>query len=83
MKNEDDILLMSNFIRDLGYTGKEDRRSNRKSFFTTTVLKLVDDIQKKTFDEITHDSDDLQGERVKVIIPSNIIDIYTIKVGVI
>ena len=31
----------------------------------------------KNFDEITDDSDDLQGEGVKFIIPSNIIDIYT------
>ena len=40
--------------------------------------KLVEDIQNKTFDEITDDSDDLQGEGIqKIIIPSNIIDIYT------
>ena len=31
----------------------------------------------KNFDEITEDSDDLQGEGVNFNIPSNIIDIYT------
>ena len=78
MKNESDILMMNNIIRDLGYTGREDRDSKRKNFFTTTLPKLVNDIQNKTFEEITDDSDDdLQGEGLKLIIPSNIIDIYT------
>ena len=77
MKNQNDILKMNNIIRDLGYTGKENRDSKRKAFFTITLRKLVEDIQNRTFDEITDDSDDLQGEGVKIIIPSNIIDIYT------
>ena len=47
----------------------------RRIFFTVTLPKLVEAIQK-TFEEITEDSDDLQ-EGVKIIIPSNIIDIYT------
>ena len=77
MKSENDILMMNNIIRDLGYTGDDDRNSKRKRFFTETLPKLVEDIQNKTFEEITDDSDDLQGEGVKIIIPSNIIDIYT------
>ena len=77
MKNESDILMMNNIIRDLGYTGDVDKPSKRKTFLTITLPKLVDDIQNKTFDEITDDTDDLQGEGVKIIIPSNIIDIYT------
>ena len=60
MKNEDDILVMYNLVRDLEYTGTGDRQSNRKIFLTITLPKLVDDIQKKTFDEITDNSDDLQ-----------------------
>ena len=77
MKNESDILMMDNIIRDLGYTGREDRDSKRKTFFLKKLPKLVNDIQNRTFEEITDDSDDLQGEGVKIIIPSNIIDIYT------
>ena len=77
MKNENDILMMNNIIRDLGYKGIGDGPSNRKTFFTKTLAKLIDEIQNKTFEEITDDSDDLQGEGVKIIIPSNIIDIYT------
>ena len=61
----------------MGYTGIGDNKSKRKTFLTITLPKLVEDIQNKTFEEITDDSDDLQGDVVKIIIPSNIIDIYT------
>ena len=44
---------------------------NEKRFSLKKLPKLVEDIQNRTFDEI-----DLEG-RVKIIIPSNIIDIYT------
>ena len=73
MTNENDILMMNNIIRDLGYTGIGDKKSRRKTFFTITLPKLVEDIQNKTFNEI-----DLQGQGIeKIIIRSNIIDIYT------
>ena len=78
MKDENDILMMYNIIRDLGYDGTGDRDSKRKTFFLKKLPKLVEDIQNKTFDEITDNSDDLQGRGIeKIIIPSNIIDIYT------
>ena len=77
MKDENDILMMYNIIRDLGYNGTGDRDSKRKIFFTKKLPKLVEDFQIKTFDEITDDSDDLQEGIQKIIIPSNIIDIYT------
>ena len=77
MKKESDNLMMNNTIRDSGYTGIGDKKPNRKTFLTITLPKLVEEIQNKTFDEITLDSDsDLQGEGVKIIIPSKIIDIY-------
>ena len=77
MKNENDILMMYNIINDLGYTGIRDKPSKRKKFFTITLPKLVEEIQNKTYEEITDDSSDLEGQGVKIIIPSNIIDIYT------
>ena len=77
MKNEKDILMMNNILNDLKYTGIGDRDSKRKTFFTITLPNLVEDSQNRTFDEITDDSDDLRGEGVKIIIPSNINDIYT------
>ena len=72
MKDENDILMMYNIIRDLRYTGDGDRDSKRKTFFLKKLPKLVEEIQNKTFDGI-----DLEGDGVKIIIPSNIIDIYT------
>ena len=77
MKNEADILMMNNIKNDLGYTGLRDYPSKRKTFLTKTLPRLVEKIENKTFEEITDDSDDLQGEGIKIIIPSNIIDIYT------
>ena len=77
LKNENDILMLYNIIRDLGYTGIGDIKSKRKIFLTETLPELVNDIQNKTFEEITDDSDDLQGQGLKIIIPSTIIDIYT------
>ena len=77
LKNDNDILMLYNIINDLGYTGIGDNKSKRKLFLTETLPKLVEEIQNRTFEEITDDSDDLQGEGVKIIIPSNIIDIYT------
>ena len=77
MENESDILMMNNIINDLGYTGVGDRDSKRKTFLTITLPKLVEKIQNRTFEENTHDSDDLQGEGIKIIIPSNTVDIYT------
>ena len=32
MKKENDILMKSNIIRDLGYTGLGDKESRRKTF---------------------------------------------------
>ena len=47
--------------------------NRKKTFFTIKLPKLIEGIQNKTFDEI-----DLQGQGIeKIIIPSNIIDIYT------
>ena len=60
MKNEDDILVMNNIIKDLGYTGVGDKSSKRIFFQKITILKLAEEVQNKTFDEITDDSDDLQ-----------------------
>ena len=77
MKNENDLLMLNNIIRDLGYTSRGDHQSKRKTFLTETLPNLVEEIQNRTYEEITDESDNLQGEAVKIIIPSNIIDIYT------
>ena len=77
LKNENDILMLYNIIRDIGYTGRSDIRSKRVIFFTETLPKLVEEIQNKTFEEIIDGPGNLEGQGLKIIIPSNIIDIYT------
>ena len=78
IKNETGILKLNNIINDLGYTGVGDKTPKRKTFFTKTLPKLVEDVQNRTFDEITDDSDELDGQGIrKIIISSNISDIYT------
>ena len=76
MKNENDISMMNNIIRDLGYRGDGDRDWKRRIFFTT-FPQLAEETKIKTFDEITDDCDNLQGEGVKIVIPFIIFDIYT------
>ena len=77
MKNENDILMMNNIINDFVYTGDGDRDS-KKTFFTKILPSIVEEIQNRRFDEIINSSDnDLQGQRIKIFIRSNIIDIYT------
>ena len=45
MKNEADILMLNNIIRDLGYTGVGDYPSKRKRFLIEKLPKLVEEIQ--------------------------------------
>ena len=77
MKRSSDILLRNNILNCLRYTSVGDKKSNRKTFLTITLPKIVDEIQNRTFEEITDYSNDSQGEGLKIIIPSNLIDIYT------
>ena len=51
---------------------------NKENVFHKKLQILVEDFQNRTFDEIIDSYDkDLHGQGVKIIIPSNIIDIYT------
>ena len=68
MKDENDILMMYKIIRDLRYNGIGDRDSKQKTFFTNKLPMLVNNIQNKTFEEISDDSDDLQGEQFKKLL---------------
>ena len=78
MNNDGDFLMLYKILKDVKYTGSGDRPSNGKKFFTIDFPKKVSEIQNIRFDENTDDSgSDLQGEGVKIIIPSNKIVIYT------
>ena len=69
MKNEKDQRTLYIFLVDVGYTGVSDEKTNQKKFFTR-LFKQFGNFKKE-------ESDNLQGEGVKIIIPSNVVDIYT------
>ena len=76
--NDDNFVMLYNIVKDIKYAGNGDRPSNRKKFFTTELPRKVSEINNVRFIENTDDSDsDLRGEGLKIIIPSNITDIYT------
>ena len=76
-KDENDVLMMYNFLNDSFYTGVGDKSSKRKTYFTKTLPKLVEAFQNKTFEENTDDSDNLESQGVTITVQSNIIGIYT------
>ena len=68
-KNEDDRRTSYKFLVDLGYNGQHDEKTNQKNFLKDFSVKFGN-IKKK-------EPNNLQREGVKIIIPSNIFDIYT------
>ena len=69
MKNENDRITLYKFLTDVGYTGIGDEKTNQTKFFTK-LLRQFRNIKKE-------EPVNLEGQGVKIIIPSNIIDIYT------
>ena len=57
----------------IGYTGGGDRSSERKSF----ILEELPRSGAKIEAEIQDESDDIPGQRVKTIIPSDVFDVWT------
>ena len=70
MKNENDRRTLYKFSLNVGCTGNNDEKNNQNKFFTS-LFKTFKNIKKE-------EPINLQGEGIaKIIIPSNIIDIYT------
>ena len=69
LKNENDRRTLYDFLVDVGYSGTGDEKTNQKKLFTA-LSKQFGYIKKE-------ESTNLEGHGVKIIIPSNIIDIYT------
>ena len=57
------------FLTDVGYNGQHDEKTNQTEFFKS-LFKQFGNIKKE-------EPDNLKGDGVKIIIPFNIIDIYT------
>ena len=79
MSNEDKLTIYD-ILKNIGFYSTHHVRGMR-SFRMQDALynlpKAVENIRNPPLPEITDDSDDLQGEGLKIIIPNNIIDIYT------
>ena len=79
MSNEDKSTIFD-ILKNIGFCSTHHVRGLR-SFRMQDALynlpKAVDRIRNPPLPEITDNSDDLQGEGLKIIIPSNIIDTYT------
>ena len=70
MKNVDDRKTFYNFLTDVGYTGTGDDKTSQSKYFRK-LIKQYRNIKKK-------EPKNLKGRGIeKIIIPSNIIDIYT------
>ena len=68
MRDNNDQLKLYNFLTDLGYTKNRGKQTSQMKFFTK-ILNKFKNIKKE---------EPLVGEGIqKIIIPSNIIDIYT------
>ena len=67
MKNENDQKTLYIISVDVGYSGIGDEKTNRKKILTR-VFKQFGNIKKE---------EALRGQGVKIIIPSDTIDIYT------
>ena len=77
--NDVDRVMYQNIVRTLGFDKYIPKQGESKSGRYKHTKNNLDDHVKKTLNRsIQSDSDsDLQGEGLKIIIPSNIIDIYT------
>ena len=73
MKKDKDILVFYYNLNNIGYTGDGDRSSNSKAFNTEELPRRVSKIEAVIEDE----SDDLQGEGLEVIIPTELIGSWT------
>ena len=70
MKNENDRKNLYNFLRDIGYNGDGDKQTSHKKLF----IRFFNQYRNIKIEEPS----DLEGRGIeKIIIPSNIIDIYT------
>ena len=79
MVNEDKLTVF-NILKKTGFFSMKNNRGLESATMRDALYNLSNEfakIQNPTLPAIGNVSNDLQGEGVKIIIPSNIIDIYT------
>ena len=79
MDNEDKLTIY-NILKNIGFYSMKHYKGLNSARFKDAKYNLpkeIDKIRNPPLSQIENESDDLQGEEVKIIIPSNILDIYT------
>ena len=79
MDNEDKLTIF-NILKNVGFYDIIPRKGLKAARMKDALNKLPREkakIRKPPLPEIENESNNLQGEGVKIVIPSNIIDIYT------
>ena len=72
--------MFHKFNNDIGYTGEGDKQSKRETFITEELPRRVAQIENRILyppRKIEDGTNPLEGEVMKIIIPSNITDKYT------
>ena len=80
--DDEDKLTIFNFLTDVGFYNTRHRKGMKSAWMQDALYNLPKEIDKirnppLPATENEEDSSDLQEEGVKIIVPSNIIDIYT------
>ena len=72
--DDESVLTFDKILNNLNYDPSKDSNSKRNKSIKNDLRRRVCKIENPP---LTLPTNDLQGEGVKIIIPSNIIDIYT------
>ena len=77
--DDEDKLTVYDILKNIGFYSMRHTKGLRSARMKDALINLpkeIDRIRNSTLPEIENESNDLEGEGVKIIIPSNIIDIY-------
>ena len=78
--DDEDKLTIYDILKNTGFYSMKHKKGLKSARMKDALINLpreIDKIRNPTLPEIENESNDLEGEGVKIIIPSNIIDIYT------
>ena len=78
--DDEDKLTIYDILKNIGFYSMKHKKGLNAARMKDALFNLpreIDKIRNPTLPEIENESNDLEGEGVKIIIPSNIIGIYT------
>ena len=78
--DDEDKLTKYDILKNIGFYSMKNKKGLKSARIKDALINLpreIDKIRNPTLPTIENESNNLEGEGVKIIIPSNIIDIYT------